>query len=277
MSTITPQQAVHNVETFYDATSEVYRVVMAENLHFGYWLNDDDDASVYKAQEQLTDWMIEQAQVGPGSLLLDSGCGMGGPAVRLAQEKGCNVIGITLSQNQVDIATQLAADNGVSELATFQKANMLAMPFEPNTFDAVWAFESLHHVPSRLEALQQILKVLKPGKPLVIADIISTAPMDDAERALMNSAFANYMPIFFDEYAGLLEQAGFEIEQLHDKPDITTKTMIPLGEAIAAKRPDLTAKYGEELAIAVVDGWDSIARLLTDKGGYVLAVARKPA
>lgn len=271
------QAEVRSVAKLYDDQSAFYHLVLGETMHFGYWRGADDPASLATAQEQLTDWMIAQAQVGPGSLLLDAGFGMGRPAVRLAKEQHCKVVGITISQNQMEIARRLAAEHGVADLVTFQKANMLELPFAADTYDAAWAVECLVHVPDRRQALQEIFRVLKPGQRLVTSDLISAVPLTSAELAMLHRAFGHYNHILLDEYARLLEQVGFDIEQFDYMPEITRKTMILMGEAMEAKRPDLVARFGADLAAALIDGWHSLTRLLTEKGGYVLGVVRKPA
>ncbi len=59
----------------------------------------------------------------PGMKVLDVGCGVGGPAREMAKLVGCEVIGITINQNQVDRAVQLTAQEGLTGMCTFIKAD----------------------------------------------------------------------------------------------------------------------------------------------------------
>jgi len=59
---------------------------------------------------------------------------------------------------------------GVSQVAQLQTADMTALPFNDNQFDAVFASLSLHNVKpkqARRQALTEALRVLKPGGRLV--------------------------------------------------------------------------------------------------------------
>jgi SAM-dependent methyltransferase len=55
--------------------------------------------------------------------VLDVGCGIGGPAREMAKLVGCEVVGITINQAQVDRAIQLTAQEGLTGKCTFLKAD----------------------------------------------------------------------------------------------------------------------------------------------------------
>ena len=59
----------------------------------------------------------------PGMKVLDVGCGVGGPAREMAKLVGCEVVGITINQSQVDRAIQLTAQDGLTGKCTFIKAD----------------------------------------------------------------------------------------------------------------------------------------------------------
>lgn len=95
----------------------------------------------------------------PGAAVLDLGCGAGVPVTRWLVERGFSVTGVDLSEKQIELARRLSPG------ATFIRADMSELAFEPETFDAVVAFHSIIHVPraDHPELLANVHRWLKPG------------------------------------------------------------------------------------------------------------------
>lgn len=95
------------------------------------------------------------SSLSPGSLVLDIGCGNG---KYLASRPDCSVIGLERSQGLVDIV----AGKGLMVL----RGDALAVPIRSNSLDAVLCVAVIHHFPTeemRLQAVREIIRVLKPG------------------------------------------------------------------------------------------------------------------
>jgi cyclopropane fatty-acyl-phospholipid synthase-like methyltransferase len=58
------------------------------NLHLGYWDDLDSEVPFGAASDRLTDMVTERLKIEPGSRVLDVGCGVGGPGVRIARRTG---------------------------------------------------------------------------------------------------------------------------------------------------------------------------------------------
>ena len=70
--------------------------------------------------------------------LLDIGCGIGGPSRFFAEERGCRVTGIDLTDDYVRTATALAARVGLGGQVSYRQASALALPFEAARFDGAY-------------------------------------------------------------------------------------------------------------------------------------------
>jgi SAM-dependent methyltransferase len=96
--------------------------------------------------------------ISPGSDVLDLGCGAGVPmTAALAEDRA--VTGVDISSTQLALARRNVPG------ATFLRADMTALTFEPASLDAVVAFYSLTHVPrdEQAELLGHIRSWLRPG------------------------------------------------------------------------------------------------------------------
>ncbi len=95
-----------------------------------------------------------------GKSVLDAGCGSGIDAMEFARN-GAVVTAIDLTENAVEVTKALAEE--ASFPIKVHKASALGLPFSPASFDCVYSFGVLHHIPDADRALGEIVRVLKPG------------------------------------------------------------------------------------------------------------------
>jgi ubiquinone/menaquinone biosynthesis C-methylase UbiE len=95
--------------------------------------------------------------------VLDIGCGLGSISVGLAAAVAPGEFqGIDMEQSQIDVATSVAQEAGLSN-ALFQVADALDLPFPDDYFDAVHYNAIIVHIPDTSAALAEMYRVLKPG------------------------------------------------------------------------------------------------------------------
>jgi tocopherol O-methyltransferase len=76
---------------------------------------------------------------------------------------------VTLSASQAARATEKAAEAGLADPTRFQQLDGLSTGFPDESFDAVWAVESLMHIPDRPAFFAEMFRLLRPGGTLAIA------------------------------------------------------------------------------------------------------------
>ena len=161
-----------DIADYYAQTQDHYKIWWkldkGLSLHYGLWEKDTKD--FVSALANTNKNMAAMAEVSEGAKVLDAGCGVGGAAIYLAKNYNANCIGITLSEEQKADAIRYASKNKVSDLVNFQIQDYLNTDFEDNTFDVVWACESMTSAPSKYEFLQEASRILKPGGRIVISD-----------------------------------------------------------------------------------------------------------
>ncbi|MFH8367649.1 SAM-dependent methyltransferase [Streptomyces sp. NPDC018031] len=240
------------VGAFYDQLAGAFDAALyGPNVHVGYWDSLEDTTSLPDAADRLTDMMIKRLGVGPGDRVLDIGCGVGGPAVRLAKATGAEVVGINVSVKQVEKANALAESEGVSGKVGFQHGDAMALPFEDASFDAVWMLESVMQMPSRAAAFAEAARVLRPGGRLTLTDNFEREPITEERRPVIEKILQSYLtqpPASFDDYPAVLREAGLRCTEVLDVSENTSKQSTKrLMEAAMKNMAELEAKIGKEM------------------------------
>src|SRR5207247_100513 len=93
------------IEEHYDLSNELYMSFLDPYNQYtcGYFKNTTD---LNQAQEQKLDLICRKLSLKQGDRVLDIGCGWGGFAKYAAENYGCNVVGITISDEQVSYAEE---------------------------------------------------------------------------------------------------------------------------------------------------------------------------
>ena len=105
----------------------------------------------------------------PGMQVLDAGCGPGSMTQGIAAHIGAGrVIGVDMSESQVQLAARSAVQHGASN-AEFRTGNVYALPFADAQFDALFSHALLEHLREPVRAMREFLRVLKPGGVMGVA------------------------------------------------------------------------------------------------------------
>ena len=105
------------------------------------------------------------AGTGPGDLVLDLGCGVGGPARRLSQVVGCRVVGVDVVEELV----RIGSDRRPARTA-FVAGAADAIPLRSSSADQVWSLGVASHVPDHGAMAMEIARVLRPGGTLALTE-----------------------------------------------------------------------------------------------------------
>jgi SAM-dependent methyltransferase len=211
--------------------------------------------------------------VGPGTRLLDAGCGAGMAAV-MAAERGAEVTGLDATPQLLAIARRRLP------AGTFVEGALERLPFDDGAFDAVTGFNSFQFAGDPVRALEGARRVTRPGGAVLIAvwgrpedceatEVVATM----RELTPPQAAGARGPSALSDEgglervaaAAGLTPEAAADVECVWEYPDPAT-ALRGLLSAGPARLAITTA--GEEAAREAVSR--ALDRFRTPAGGYRL-------
>lgn len=165
------RQSTNNIHAHYDLGNDLYRLFLDETMTYSCALFSSPDDSLAQAQRNKLDRLFELLDLGPEDHLLDIGCGWGGLAIRAAQTRGCRVTGITVSREQLTLATERVAEAGLGDQIDIQFCDYRRAT---GRFDKIVSVEMLEAV--GLEYLSTYFatcqRLLAPGGRVAIQSIV---------------------------------------------------------------------------------------------------------
>ncbi|MDZ7995262.1 MAG: methyltransferase domain-containing protein [Nostoc sp. EfeVER01] len=170
--TARPYQSSNSVANSYDEWTEdgILEFYWGEHIHLGHYGSPPQRKDFLTAKSDFVHEMVRWGgldKLPPGTTVLDVGCGIGGSSRILARDYGFAVTGITISPQQVQRAQQLTQE----ELdVQFLVDDAMALSFPDASFDVVWSIEAGPHMPDKAIFARELIRVLKPGGVMVLAD-----------------------------------------------------------------------------------------------------------
>jgi MPBQ/MSBQ methyltransferase len=211
-------QSSNTVANSYDEWTEdgILEFYWGEHIHLGHYGSPPQPKDFLVAKSDFVHEMVRWGgldKLPSGTTVLDVGCGIGGSSRILARDYGFAVTGVTISPQQVKRAQELTPE-GVS--AEFRVDDAMALSFPDGSFDVVWSIEAGPHMPDKAVFAKELMRVLKPGGVLVVADWNQRddrqIPLNFWEKPVMRQLLDQWShPAFasIEGFSELLEETGF--------------------------------------------------------------------
>ncbi len=149
---------------------QLLETLWGEHVHLGYYDAAPKQKDFRLAKVDFVHELVRWSgfdKLPKGARILDVGCGIGGSSRLLAEVYGFDVIGISISALQVKRASELTP-KGLK--CSFQRMDALSLDFDDDCFDGVWSVEVGPHIQDKQLYADELLRVLRPGGSLAVAD-----------------------------------------------------------------------------------------------------------
>jgi len=136
-----------NVAHHYDLSRDLYELFLDEDMQYScaYWT--DPTNTLEQAQLDKKAHIAAKLDLKPGQRVLDIGCGWGGMALYLHQRFGVEMLGITLSEEQLKVAQERAEKEGVADKVKFELIDYRDLAErEAGQFDRIVSVGMFEHV-----------------------------------------------------------------------------------------------------------------------------------
>ncbi|HMB47264.1 MAG TPA: cyclopropane-fatty-acyl-phospholipid synthase family protein, partial [Afifellaceae bacterium] len=136
-------RARRNAGHHYDLGNDFYRLWLDEDMQYSCGYFPTGKETLAEAQLEKKRHIAVKLGLKPGQRVLDIGCGWGGMALYLARVADVEVLGVTLSKEQLEVARERAAAAGLADRVTFELRDYRDVS---ERFDRVVSVGMLEHV-----------------------------------------------------------------------------------------------------------------------------------
>lgn len=176
------------IQYHYDVSNAFYAEWLDPAMVYSCAYFETGEESLALAQQKKIDHILRKIRLQPGQRLLDIGCGWGALVIRAAQQFGARCVGITLSQQQFDLASERVRAAGLADRIEIRLQDYRDVNDEP--FDRITSVGMFEHVGlAHLAAyFGRIRQLLVPDGWAMNHGITST-DAQDGETALGGGGF----------------------------------------------------------------------------------------
>ncbi len=135
------RKSKQNVAHHYDLSARLYDLFLDADRQYSCAYYTDPANSLEQAQADKKAHIVAKLAIEPGMRVLDIGCGWGGMALYIHAKTGAEVLGITLSEEQLKIARERAEAAGVADKVKFELIDYRALTGQFDRIVSVGMFE----------------------------------------------------------------------------------------------------------------------------------------
>jgi cyclopropane-fatty-acyl-phospholipid synthase len=137
------RRSKRNVAHHYDLSDRLYDLFLDADKQYSCAYFTDPGNSLEQAQDDKKAHIAAKLAIEPGMRVLDIGCGWGGMALYLHEKTGAEVLGVTLSEEQIKVARARAEAAGVADKVRFELIDYRHLT---GTFDRIVSVGMFEHV-----------------------------------------------------------------------------------------------------------------------------------
>ncbi len=238
------ERARRNVAHHYDLSSELYGLFLDSDRQYSCAYFPKGDEDIETAQRLKKRHIAAKLDIKPGMTVLDIGSGWGGMAIYLAENLDCNVLGVTLSEEQYKLSRQRVIEAGLEQKIRFELRDYRTLTEQ---VDRIVSVGMLEHV-GQYQYGQFFGKVRELLKPDGIALIHTIARMEKPQPIpawIRKYIFpGSYLPST-SQLARACERHRFWVTDIENLRLHYSKTLIKWYERFTHNREKIAKIYDE--------------------------------
>ena len=170
-----------SIHYHYDVSNAFYAQWLDPAMVYSCAYFENGNETLAEAQTKKIDHILTKLRLRPGQRLLDVGCGWGALVLRAAERFGVRCVGITLSQNQLELATERVRAAGLQDRVEIrlQDYREVKGPFDRISSVGMFEHVGLKNLPAYF---RQMHDLLAPGGWAMNHGITSSDPQNGETR-----------------------------------------------------------------------------------------------
>jgi cyclopropane-fatty-acyl-phospholipid synthase len=205
------------VRHHYDVSNDFFALFLDRSMTYSCAFFSRDGRSLESAQEAKLELTCRKLRLRQGQRLLDVGCGWGSLAIHAAKCHGVDVLGITLSEQQAELARRRVHDAGLDDRVSIRVLDYRDL--RDGNFDAIASIGMVEHVgEERIDLYaERLASLLRPGGRLLNHGIAHLRHGDPPPGPFTQRyVFPDADPLHVSRVILALERAGFVTEHVEE-------------------------------------------------------------
>ena len=162
-----------SVAAYFDLITDDGRLFYGDSFHLGYFAGGGE--TLDEALDAHTDLVAGLAKVERASIVLDVGCGLAAPALRMAGRFGCRITGVNISREQVRQGHELIAERGLTDRVGIELGDARSLEFADDSFDSIVCLEAAGDIcvteSDKSTLVGELFRLVRPGGHVGFSDL----------------------------------------------------------------------------------------------------------
>jgi cyclopropane fatty-acyl-phospholipid synthase-like methyltransferase len=266
-----------SVGAYFDLITDEGRLFYGDSFHFGYFRAGSE--TLAQALDAHTDLVAEMARLRAGQRVLDAGCGIAAPALRIAERYGCEIAAVNISREQVRQGRRLIEERYMSRQVNIARGDARALDFPDASFDAIVCLEAAGDIcvtdRDKDRLVRELHRVLRPGGYVGFSDLaLRACPSPEDDRVLRAVLYHGGAELVTD-WPALFARHGFTIVARRDIIADTMATWDRTRAIYEQRRVEVVRRYGRRIADRTRAQLNLIPKLLANLATFPVLSALK--
>ena len=268
------------VRYHYNAGNEFFALFLDASMTYSCAYFQGGASTLDEAQQAKLALVCRKLALTEGERVLDVGCGWGSFAIHAAKHHGVRVLGVTLSDRQVELGRERVREEGLEDLVELRVADYRELGGEQ--FDAISSIGMVEHVgEERIDLYMRTLHgLLRPGGRLLNHGIAKLMDFDTKDEGAFSERFVfpDGVPLPLSRIEAALERTGMVTRHVEGLPRDYAETLRHWIDRYEARYDDAVRLAGVERARVwrvylraarqgFLTGWASVYQVLADRPG----------
>jgi cyclopropane-fatty-acyl-phospholipid synthase len=277
----TPGRDRSAVRYHYDAGNEFFALFLDPSMTYSCAYFQGGASTLEDAQRAKLDLVCRKLALQAGERVLDVGCGWGSFAMHAAQNYGVKVLGVTLSEQQVELGRERVRAAGLEHLVELRVSDYRELVTDSaEQFDAISSIGMVEHVgEERIDLYMHTLHdLVRPGGRLLNHGIAKLMDFDTKDEGAFSERFVfpDGVPLPLSRIELAMERTGLVTRHVEGLPQDYAETLKYWIASFEERYDEAVRLAGVERARVwkiylraarqgFLTGWASVYQVLADK------------
>ena len=275
---VSGRRTARSVGAYFDLITDDGRLFYGDSFHLGYFPQGEETLS--EALDAHTDLVAELARVADAESVLDVGCGLAAPALRIAARHTCRITGVNISREQVRQGNELIAEHGLSDRVVVRRGDARALDFPDDSFDAIVCLEAAGDIcvteADKNRLVGELFRMVRRGGHVGFSDLAMRNRVSPAEDRELRAVLYHSAAELVTDWPAIFVRQGFRIRECRDIISDTLPTWERVRAVYRLRDNEVVSRYGRRLANRTVAHLERIRSILAAHGTFPVLAAQKP-